>query len=69
MLTNPMASYLCEAEEYGLDNNLFGGASFGRATIASGKELPSGTYYYILTFLEDNPGQPNYTGYLYINRE
>ncbi|MEM9076415.1 MAG: gliding motility-associated C-terminal domain-containing protein [Bacteroidota bacterium] len=58
-----------EAEEYGIGNNLFGGTSFGRATIASGKELPSGTYYYILTFFEENPGQPNYTGYLYINRE
>ncbi|WP_435625544.1 gliding motility-associated C-terminal domain-containing protein [Flagellimonas sp.] len=58
-----------EANQYGIDNNLFGGISFGRATIATGKELPSGTYYYVLSFFEENPGQTDYNGYLYINRD
>ena len=58
-----------EADQYGIDNNLFGGISLGRATIAPGKELPSGTYYYVLTFFEENPGQADYNGYLYINRD
>ncbi|MEX0313908.1 MAG: gliding motility-associated C-terminal domain-containing protein [Allomuricauda sp.] len=58
-----------EVASYGMNGNLFDGLSSGRATIASEKELPSGTYYYILTFPEENPGQESYTGYLYINRE
>ncbi|MGX1930378.1 gliding motility-associated C-terminal domain-containing protein [Flagellimonas sp. 2504JD4-2] len=58
-----------DAEPYGMDGNLFDGSSSGRATIAFEKELPSGTYFYILSFPEENPGQESYTGYLYINRE
>ncbi|MGW9686130.1 DUF7507 domain-containing protein [Flagellimonas sp. 2504JD1-5] len=58
-----------DVEQYGAGENLFGGTSFGRTTIAKNKELPSGTYFYILSFLEENPGEENYTGYLYINRD
>ncbi|WP_190808572.1 gliding motility-associated C-terminal domain-containing protein [Flagellimonas sp. S3867] len=58
-----------EAEQYGTGNNLFGGTSFGRTTVAKDKELPSGTYFYILSFTAENPGQNDYTGYLYINRD
>nr|WP_298789448.1 gliding motility-associated C-terminal domain-containing protein [uncultured Allomuricauda sp.] len=57
-----------EVEEYGEGSNLFNGISIGRATIAGDKELPSGTYFYILSFLAENPGEENYSGYLYINR-
>ncbi|PQB04811.1 DUF7507 domain-containing protein [Aureitalea marina] len=54
----------------GYDNNSrrFEGISEGRTTIQQGKRLPSGTYYYVLTFPGDNPGQSAYQGYLYINR-
>lgn len=58
-----------EIDEYGQGNNLFRGISDGRATIASDKELPSGTYFYVLTFSGENPGQNSYSGYLYINRD
>ncbi len=58
-----------ETKGYGGANNLFGGISFGRATVAEDRELPSGTYFYILTFGAENPGQESYTGYLYINRD
>ena len=58
-----------EAEQYGAGSNLFGGTSFGRTTIAKDKELPSGTYFYVLSFQNENPGQKDYTGYLYINRD
>ncbi|WP_222984069.1 gliding motility-associated C-terminal domain-containing protein [Flagellimonas meishanensis] len=57
-----------EADGYGLGNNLFRGVSEGRSTVATDRELPSGTYFYILTFGAENPGKSSYTGYLYINR-
>jgi gliding motility-associated-like protein/uncharacterized repeat protein (TIGR01451 family) len=58
-----------EISEYGQANNLFRGVSEGRANIATDRELPSGTYFYILTFSAENPGQKSYSGYLYINRD
>ncbi|MCZ4320318.1 gliding motility-associated C-terminal domain-containing protein, partial [Aequorivita viscosa] len=48
--------------------NVFKGISEGRVTIEVNKELPTGTYFYILTFPEDNLGKASYNGYLYINR-
>jgi len=50
--------------------NVFRGISEGRVTVQDSKELPTGTYYYILTIISDNPpnGKSNYSGYLYINR-
>ena len=57
-----------EADNYG-GGNVFEGFSNGRATIREGKTLPTGTYFYILNFTtDDNPGEGNYTGYLYLNR-
>ena len=50
------------------EENVFTGESNARATINSGELLPTGTYFYILTINGENPGQSNYTGYLYINR-
>jgi gliding motility-associated-like protein/uncharacterized repeat protein (TIGR01451 family) len=48
--------------------NVFRGISEGRVTVQEDKELPTGTYFYILTFPADNPGKDSYNGYLYINR-
>uniref|UniRef100_UPI0032429281 DUF7507 domain-containing protein n=1 Tax=Aequorivita sp. Q41 TaxID=3153300 RepID=UPI0032429281 len=48
--------------------NVFRGISEGRVTVQEDKQLPTGTYFYILTFPEDNPGKDSYNGYLYINR-
>ncbi len=48
--------------------NVFRGLSEGRVTVQEEKELPTGTYFYILTFPADNPGKDSYNGYLYINR-
>ncbi|SFC18360.1 gliding motility-associated C-terminal domain-containing protein [Flagellimonas taeanensis] len=58
-----------ESEQYGQGNNLFYGISEGRATFQKDKQLPSGTYFYILTFTGANPGKDSYSGYLYINRD
>ncbi len=61
-----------ETDGYGGSNgeqNVFRGISDGRSTIRQGEMLPTGTYYYVLTFVgEDNPGESSYAGYLYINR-
>ncbi|MEO1487190.1 MAG: gliding motility-associated C-terminal domain-containing protein, partial [Bacteroidota bacterium] len=56
-------------DNYGQGDNLFRGVSEGRATINKSRELPSGTYFYILTFTGENPGEDTYSGYLYINRD
>ncbi|MER3317445.1 MAG: gliding motility-associated C-terminal domain-containing protein [Allomuricauda sp.] len=59
-----------QIDSYGQGNNLFYGISKGRATLQKDRELPSGTYFYILTFTgENNPGKESYSGYLYINRD
>ncbi|MEM7187309.1 MAG: gliding motility-associated C-terminal domain-containing protein, partial [Bacteroidota bacterium] len=59
-----------ETDGYNESDNVFRGVSNGRATVNQDKELPTGTYYYILTFTgSDTPeGRSAYNGYLYINR-
>ncbi len=54
--------------EDNVNGNVFKGRSNARATIREGEDLPTGTYFYILTFPAENPGQNSYTGYLYLNR-
>lgn len=58
-----------ESDGYGQGSNLFHGISDGRATLQKERELPSGTYFFILTFTGENPGSNKYSGYLYINRD
>ncbi|MGK0386630.1 MAG: gliding motility-associated-like protein, partial [Patiriisocius sp.] len=60
-----------EVDGYGGSNdleNVFTGESDGRATIEQGTLLPTGTYFYVLKFSSNNPGQETYAGYLYLNR-
>jgi gliding motility-associated-like protein/uncharacterized repeat protein (TIGR01451 family) len=60
-----------EVDGYGGSNdleNVFTGESDGRATIEQGTLLPTGTYFYVLKFNGNNPGQETYAGYLYLNR-
>ncbi|WP_189342892.1 DUF7507 domain-containing protein, partial [Ulvibacter litoralis] len=69
-----------ETTNYGGSNdeeNVFTGISEGRVTIAEDDLLPTGTYYYVLKFTGQNPGElgsypeagkESYAGYLYINR-
>jgi gliding motility-associated-like protein/uncharacterized repeat protein (TIGR01451 family) len=55
----------------GLGNSeIFTGYSNGRITINKNEKLPSGTYYYILTFpSNNNPGKTEYMGYLYLQND
>ena len=62
-----------ETDGYGGSNgqeNVFRGISEARATIRESEELPTGTYYYVLKIISDDPpnGKSDYSGYLYINR-
>ena len=50
-----------------VNSDAFNGFSRGRITIDQNVKLPSGTYYYVLTFPEeDNPGKTEYVGYLFL---
>ena len=50
-------------------NNVFRGVSNGRSTIREEKELPTGTYFYILERIDPDSGETlKNSGYLYINR-
>ncbi|SNY99786.1 gliding motility-associated C-terminal domain-containing protein [Flagellimonas pacifica] len=64
---NRWGATVYEVEGYGIGNKLFRGISEGNATVSKEKELPSGTYFYILEFPNENPGEASYSGYLYIN--
>ncbi|MFC4739871.1 gliding motility-associated C-terminal domain-containing protein, partial [Flavobacterium ponti] len=54
---------------YGSNDNYFRGVSEGRVTVSQGEELPVGTYYYIIEYLDTNKNsRQQKTGYLYLNR-
>jgi len=61
-----------ETNGYGGSNdqeNVFRGYSDARQTVSPETLLPTGTYYYVITFNgPDNPGNSSYAGYLYLNR-
>lgn len=57
-----------ETSAYDTNGNVFKGYSEGRATVASSEKLPTGTYFYILSFLDETGGtKTRKAGYLYIN--
>ena len=53
---------------YGLNNNFFTGESEGRTTINAESQLPAGTYYYVLEYLDNQDVLQQLAGPLYINR-
>ena len=61
-----------EVEGYpgGGNSEAFRGFSNGRVTISKDEKLPSGTYYYVLSFPgADNPGKKVYIGDLYLQND
>ncbi|MDC7998426.1 DUF7507 domain-containing protein, partial [Gilvibacter sediminis] len=50
------------------ETNVFRGISEGRVTVRQSKELPTGTYYYVLRRFVDGETLTN-AGYLYVNRK
>ncbi|WP_417235963.1 Ig-like domain-containing protein, partial [Bizionia paragorgiae] len=58
-----------ETSGYGQNDNYFRGESEGRVTISKEKQLPVGTYFYILEYKIDETGEDkSKAGYLYIQR-
>lgn len=56
-----------DANQYGSHENWFRGYSNVKGTIDKGKKLPSGTYFYVLTYKIANGKIKKKAGYLYIN--
>ncbi len=61
-----------EASKYGENDNFFRGFSNGRVTVDGSSTLPTGTYYYVLTYkikdsIDPNSSEVSRAGYLYIN--
>jgi gliding motility-associated-like protein len=57
-----------ETEGYGQNEKFFKGISEGRITINKNEELPVGTYFYILHYVNNNGVSKERSGYLYLNK-
>lgn len=57
-----------EVDGYGTNNKYFSGISEGRATISTSSELPEGTYFYVLKYVNSSGVGKERSGYLYLNR-
>ncbi len=53
---------------YNTEGNVFDGSSLGRATIDQERELPVGTYFYILDYTDTQGTKKSISGYVYLNR-
>lgn len=57
-----------ETKSYDTNGNVFRGYSEGRVTVNNNEKLPTGTYFYIISFLDETGGtKTKKAGYLYIN--
>ncbi|PRZ19239.1 gliding motility-associated C-terminal domain-containing protein, partial [Flavobacterium granuli] len=57
-----------ERDRYNNDDRAFRGRSEGRVTVKQAEELPTGTYFYILKYKDNEKKTYEKSGYLYINR-
>ena len=55
------------ADGYNNNSVVFKGISEGRVTVKQAEGLPTGTYYYILKYLDSSGSGQNKAGYLYLN--
>lgn len=56
-----------ETRGYGINENWFTGYSNGRATVSKNSLVPSGTYFYVLSYEAGNSNWKQKTGYLYVS--
>jgi len=54
-------------ESYSIANNYFDGTSQARATYKAGELLPTGTYFYILNYVDLDGSNKTLSGHLYLN--
>jgi gliding motility-associated-like protein/uncharacterized repeat protein (TIGR01451 family) len=57
-----------ERDHYNNEERVFKGISEGRVTVNQSEQLPTGTYFYILKYKDDNSKGFEKSGYLYLNR-
>ena len=57
-----------ERDGYNNTDRAFRGTSEGRVTIEGSKDLPAGTYFYVLKYKKPDGSQVDKAGYLYLNR-
>ena len=57
-----------ETKNYDNSSKRFEGISEGRATVAKSQELPTGTYFYIISWTTTDGQTVNKDGYLYLTR-
>lgn len=57
-----------EVDGYGTNNKYFRGISEGRATVSASEELPEGTYFYVLKYVNTTGNSKQRSGYLYLTR-
>lgn len=57
-----------EVDAYGQDNKYFRGISEGRSTMRQSEELPIGTYFYVVRYVNSQGVQKERSGYLYLNK-
>lgn len=57
-----------EVDGYGTNNKYFKGISAGRATVSASEELPEGTYFYVLKYVNSTGKSKQRSGYLYLTR-
>jgi gliding motility-associated-like protein len=65
---NRWGAKVFETTAYNTSGNVFKGISEGNMTMAKNEKLPTGTYFYIIDFLDENGGiRTKKAGYLYLN--
>lgn len=65
---NRWGALVYEADGYGTGNKYFRGISEGSGTVSASSELPEGTYFYTLKYVNSNGENKERSGYLYLNR-
>lgn len=53
---------------YNTEGNVFDGSSNGRVTVSQERDLPVGTYFYLLDYKDATGTMKSLSGYLYLNR-
>ncbi|ARN71807.1 hypothetical protein BST91_09175 [Nonlabens tegetincola] len=53
-------------ENYDNETRRFEGVSEGRVTVEQGEKLPTGTYFYVVEYIDDFGKTQKLAGYLYI---
>lgn len=65
---NRWGALVYQADGYGSNNKYFRGISEGNGTISASSELPEGTYFYALKYVNSTGESKERSGYLYLNR-